>query len=433
LENSPLSGNDATTTDASDAVGRYTRGLLLRSQGCFDQAAGQLQELVGQDDTLGLLARYHYALAHRSLAGEALSRGDFPAAQRHLQTAMDAVGAQAGLGGLLAGLYARCGRPAECLREMEKAHSASAGKDSPEFHRKLAQAQWQAGRRQEAYMTLAQALRRFGGLGSLHLQWGLFLAAEEKYAEARQRLALAAQTECDNADAYRYLALSAAALGDAPAAARNFQRALDLCPDDLMLAYQLSLAARAAEAAGTKVVVRLPAPSAGAATGDLHELARRIADEPDLIEALCSLPSSDLDNDLFSMLAGAVELAIEAHPRHADLHLAASRVYLRLGQQSAAQLRAQKALEINPGHIRARLHMAELCGLAGRADAAAGHYRRAIGDGADWPDVHLRAGEALIGLGRVEEARRHLRRALELNAGYSPAAEALEALEALAA
>ena len=425
-----MSGNDVTTTDASDAVGRYTRGLLLRSQGCFDQAAQQLQELIGQDDTLGLLARYHYALAHRSLAGQALSSGDFPAAQRHLQTAMNAVGARAGVGSLLAGLYARGHKPAECLREMEKAPAALAGKDSPDFHRKLAQAQWQAGRRQEAYMTLTQALRRFGDVGSLHLQWGLFLAAEEKYAEARQRLALAAQAECDSADAYRYLALAAAALGDAPAAAQSFQRALDLCPDDLMLAYQLSLAARAAAAAGIKIIVRLPAPSAGGTKGDLHELARRIADEPDLIEALCSLPKNELDNDLFSMLAGAVELAIEAHPRYADLHLAASRVYLRLGQQEAAQLRAHESLEINPAYIRARLHVAELCTLAGRAEAAAGHYQRAVSDGADWPDVHLRAGEALIGCGRVEEARRHLCRALELNAGYSPAADALKALAA---
>ena len=425
-----MSGNDATTTDASDAVGRYTRGLMLRSQGCFDQAARQLQELIGQDDTLGLLARYHYALCHRSLAEKALSAGDFPAAQRHLQTAMDAVGARAGLGGLLAGLYAQGRRPADCLREMEKAPVASAGKDSPDYCRKLAQAQWQAGRRQEAYVTLAQALRRFGGAGSLHLQWGLFLAAEEKYAEAREHLALAAQIECDSADAYRYLALSAAALGDAPAAARGFQRALDLCPDDLMLAYQLSLAARAAEAAGERIVVRLPAPSASSARGGPHELARRIADEPDLIDALCSLPSSGLDDELFSMLAGAIELAIEAHPAHADLHLAASRVYLRLGQQEAAELRAHKALEINPAHIRARLHLAELCTRTGRADAAAGHYQRAVSDGADWPDVHLRAGEALVNCRRVEDARRHLLRALELNAGYGPAAEALEALAA---
>ena len=93
-------------------------------------------------------------------------------------------------------------------------------------------------------------------------------------------------------------------------------------------------------------------------------------------------------------------------------------------------MRADKALEINPAYVRVRLHMAELCRLAGRAEAAAGQYQRAIGDGADWPDVHLGAAEALAGCGRVEEARRHLQRALELNAGYIPAAEALRALAA---
>ena len=414
----------------SDIVSRYTRGLLLRGRGCFAQAAEELQELIQQDDTIGLLSRYHYALAHRSLSAEALAAGDFPAAQRHLRTAMSAVGTNAGLDGLLAGLYARARNPAECLREMERAPATRAGENSPQFHRKLAQAQWQAGRREEAYLTLAQAFRRFGPVGMLHLQQGMFLAAEEKFAEARKCLAQAAEAECDNPDAHRYLALSAAALGDAPAAARSFQRALGLQPNDLMLAYQLSLAARAAQAAGVKIVVRLPAPSARPADGNLHELAKRIADEPDIIEALCSLPENDLNDDLFSLLAGAVELAIEAHPRQADLYLAGSRVYARLGQRAPAQDRAAMALEINPAYIRARLHLAELCASAGRHEAAAGHYERAVSDGADWPDVHLRASEALSCCGRRADARRHLRRALELNAGYRPAAEALEALAA---
>lgn len=413
-----------------DVVSRYTRGLLLRGRGCFAQAAEELQELIQQDDTIGLLSRYHYALAHRSLSGEALAAGDFPSAQRHLRTAMSAVGADAGLDGFLAGLYARGHKPAECLRETEKASARKAGENSPDCHRKLAQAQWQAGRRQEAQLTLSQAFRRFGPVGVLHLQQGLFLAAEDKFAEARKSLARAAEAQCDNPDAHRYLALSAAALGDAPAAARSFQRALDLRPNDLMLAYQLSLAARAAATAGVKIVVCLPVPSAAPAHGSLHELAKRIADEPDLVEALCSLPENDLDNDLFSLLAGAAELAIEAHPRQADLYLAASRVYARLGQQDAAQDRAATALEINPAYIRARVYLAGLCASAGRQDAAAGHYEQAVSDGADWPDVHLRASEALSCCGRRDDARRHLQRALELNADYKPAAEALEALAA---
>jgi len=414
----------------SDIVGRYTRGLLLRGRGCFAEAAEELQELIQQDDTIGLLSRYHYALAQRSLSAEALAAGDFPTAEHHLRIAMSAVGTDAGLDGLLAGLYAQGRKADECLREMQKAPAATAGENSPDFHRKLAQAQWQAGRREDAYLTLAQAFRRFGPVGVLHLQRGLLLAAEEKFAEARESLARAAEAECDNPDAHRYLALSAAAMGDAPAAARSFQRALYLQPNDLMLAYQLSLAAQAAATAGVKIVVRLPATSPAPAEGNLHELAKRIADEPDFVEALCSLPENDLDNDLFCLLAGAVELAIEAHRRYADLYLAASRVYARLGQQDAAQERAAMALEINPAYIRARVHLAELCVSAGRQDAAAEHYERAVSDGADWPDVHLRASEALSRCGRRDEARRHLRRALELNAGYTPAAEALEAMAA---
>jgi len=413
-----------------DIVSKYTRGLMLRGRGCFAQAAQELQGLTQQDDTIGLLSRYHYALAHRSLSGEALADGNFQAAQRHLKTAMNAVGNDCGPGGVLAELYARGHKLADCLRETEKASATRAGENSPEFHRRLAQAQWQAGRRQEAALTLSQAFRRFGPTGVLHLQQGLFHAAESKFAEARKSLARAAETLCDNPDAHRYLGLAAAAMGDAPAAARSFQRALDLRPDDLMLAYQLSLAARSAAAAGVDITVHLPAPTPMPTNGNLHALAKRIADEPDLIEALCSLPNGDLDNDLFALLAGAVELALEAHPRYADLHLAASKAYARLNQHDAARVRAETSLEINPAYTRARLHLAELCASAGLIAEAAEHYERAVRDGADWPDVHLRASEALAGCGRNDAARRHLQRALELNAGFAPAAQALEALAA---
>ncbi len=414
----------------SDVVSRYARGLMLRSQGCFTRATQELQELTRRDDTIGLLSRYHYALAHRSLSGEALARGDFQTAQDHLKTAMDAIGANAGLSSFLAGLYAKGNKPAECLRETEKASVTKSGEDSPEFHRKLAQAQWQAGRRQDAVMTLNRAFRQFGPVGILHLQQGLFLAAESKFAEARKSLARAAEALCDSADAHRYLALSAAAMGDAPAAARSFQRALDLQPDDLMLAYQLSLAARSAAAVGQNIVVRLPTEPTVPASGSLRALAERIAAEPDLVEALCSLPESDLDNELFALLAGATELALDSRPRYPDLHLAASRAYARLGQSEAARVRAEAAIEINPAYVAARLHLAELCASAGLGNDSARHYAQAIGDGADWPDVHLRASETLIECGRNDEARRHLRRALELNAGFAPAAKALEALAA---
>lgn len=414
----------------SDVINRYTRGLMLRGQGCFAEAAQELQDLITQDDTIGMLSRYHYAMAHRSLSGQALASGDFQAAQRHLKTAMATVGDNCELGGVLAGLYAQGSKTQECLRETEKASTARDDEDSPEFHRRLAQAQWQAGRRQEAELTLSQAFRRFGPTGALHLQQGLFQAAENKFAEARKSLARAAKALCDDPDAHRYLGLAEAATGDAPAAARSFQRALDLRPDDLILAYQLSLAARAASQVGVDIVVRLPAPSPMPTNGNLQALAGRIAVEPDLVEALCSLPDNDMDNDLFALLIGAVELAIEAHPQYADLHLAASRTYARLDQQDAARTRAETALDINPVYVQARLYLAELCVSAGLDTQGARHYERAIRDGADWPDVHLRASEALISCGQNDPARRHLRRALELNAGFVPAARALEALAA---
>lgn len=407
-------------TTTSEVVGRYARGLQFRSQGRFADAADELRPLLARPDTLGVLARRHYALALRALACEALDAGDYFVAQQHLKTAIDTAGATVELESLLAGIHARRGRPAKCLEQLEKP-ARRTREDSPEAQRRLAQAQWQAGLREDAYLTLARALRQFGDAGCLHLQRGLFLAAEEQYAEARESLAQAARIECDNADAHRYLAMAAAALGDAPSAARSFQRALDLRPNDLMLAYQLALAARAAADAGKTVRVHLP-PTHAAPAGSLHDLANRIANEPDIVESLCSVRGGEMDNDLFAVLVAAVEMALDARPGRADLHLAASRAYRRLGEPGAAHAHATEALAAAPDSPAGMIQLAELATEAGDDEAAVEHYRAAIAAGADWPDIHLRASEALTRRGRADDAGVHLCRSLEIQAARASAA-----------
>ena len=424
-----MPGNDSTT---SDVLAQYCRGLLLRGRHKPAEAADELRPLIQRTDSLGMMARCHYTLAMRSLASQAVAAGDFDIALGLLKSAIHATNEQGDVTDLLAGLYASAGRNAECLRELDMPPAAQTNADSPLYHRRLAQAQWQAGLREDAYLTLSRAMRRFGDKGVLHLQHGLFLSAEERYAEARESLSRAARLECDNPDAYRYLAMAAAAEGDAPAAARNFQRAIDLCPDDLMLAYQLSLAAKASAQAGAPIVVRLPvASSSSGPIGSLGELARQIADDPDLADALCSMPGHEHADDLFVTLASTVELAIETRPRDARLYVAACRIYRRLGQTLPAESRAFDALTIDPTCRAGRLQLAELATEAGKHNVAAAHYRAVIAGGADWSDIHLRAGKALLRCGRGDEASIHLRRSLELRSVLAtPAHRAREQLAA---
>ena len=241
--------------DAS-VTNQYARGLQWFRRGRWSRAAAELKSLLPRGDAFGQVARFYYASAHRALSGEAVRAGDLVAASDHLRLALFAAGRSCDLADCLAGLYARAGLPDECLRQMDQA-AARAGND-PTTGRRLAHAQWRAGRREDAYMTLNEGLRQSAGAGELILQMGLFLAAEERYAEARPWLVRAAVAACDNPDAHYYLALAAAVEGDVRAAAKSFQRALDLRPNDLMAAYQLSLAARAAAEGGHEVTLRLP-------------------------------------------------------------------------------------------------------------------------------------------------------------------------------
>jgi tetratricopeptide (TPR) repeat protein len=410
------------------AIEQYTRGLLRLSEGRLAEAARELDGLQERHDALGHVARVCYGAAQRGLSVEAVRAGELERAEEHLRRAMSAAGRDCSLPAWMAELYARSGRREDCLREMDKAIATGSG--AAEARRRLAQAQWHAGRHEEAYMTLTDALRRFGGAGALHLQLGLFLAAEERYGEARASFARAAEADCDNPDAHRYLALCAMAEGDFAAAARSFQRALDLRPGDLLLGQQLLMAAQAAADSGTALTVRLPEASKLPAGSGLAQLAEYVAVEPDFADALLSLPPDEADWELPALLAGVLELAIASRPGFADLHLLASRAFQRLGQIDAAIRRAGGALSLNGRFAAARLQLAELYARTGRAEEAVGQMERAIADGADWPDVHLRVGELLRHCGRGERARRHFERALQLNGRYAAAADALASLAA---
>ena len=198
-----------------------------------------------------------------------------------------------------------------------------------------------------------------------------------------------------------------------------------------MLAYQLSLAARAAAERGFHLVVHLPDPSeAVAETTQVRQLARYVSTEGDFIEAFLELPASDADAELFDMLANVLNVAISEHSEYADLHLNLSRVLLRLGRNEDALQAGLRATQMNPRYTKALLHVAKVHVALGQRPEAMVRVREAIDAGADYPDVHCLAGELMRDLQRPDEARRYLQRALELNNNYLRAAEALEHLAA---
>ena len=243
--------------NSSDAD--YGRAVDLYGRGLHSAAAGEFNQLAKREDAIGRMARFYYALCHRAMGIEALRESRFGDAERHLSAAVAAAGRRCDLSAYLAELYAKTNRHEKCAGVMEKL--AESSPESADAQCKLAQAQWRTGRRAQAYMTLTAALRRLDDCAGLHLQLGLFYAAEERFDEARAALGRAVEADCDNPDAHYYLAMAAAGQGDTLAAVKLLQRCLELRPDDLLVSYQLALAARAASQNGFHVVVRPPEPA----------------------------------------------------------------------------------------------------------------------------------------------------------------------------
>ena len=408
---------------------RYREGLKLYCSGRPREAVELLGTLRNDGDLAGRLGRYYEGLSHRSLGIEALQDGRFAEAEQQFKDAVRCLGRQADLTGYLCGIYARAGQFERCAIELDK--SVDEDVESADWWRRLAQAQWQSGRREEALLTLERAIRHLGGQGVLLMQLGLFHAAEERFDQAAEYLARAACADCTRPETHYYLALASAGAGDFHQAVRSFQRAWELRPDDTAVALQLAIAARAAEQVGQPVVVRPPQNlQLPVADSHIRQLAAYVQSEPDFIDAFLALPPSEADEELFGLLAGVLQTALANHPDYADLQYRASGIMLRLGRLAPALAHARRAVEINPRYVHALVHLAEMCDRMGRQGEAVSYVELAIRYGADWPDVHCLAGDLLSGRGSTLQARKHFARAIEINADYPRANEALAALAA---
>ena len=190
------------------------------------------------------------------------------------------------------------------------------------------------------------------------------------------------------------------------------------------------MAASVVHQTGAHFVLRLPESHSEQESNAARQLARYITQDSELSEALLRLPESEVDNDLFGVLANVLAIALKDHDRYADLHYYASLTHERLGNLEQAANHAHTALDINPKYVRARMQMADLCERVSQTDEAAEHITWAIECGADWPDVHLHAADLLAKCKRTERAKQHLLRALELKPDYTQAHEALASLVA---
>ncbi|HET6430146.1 MAG TPA: tetratricopeptide repeat protein, partial [Phycisphaerae bacterium] len=227
------------------------------------------------------------------------------------------------------------------------------------------------------------------------------------------------------AAAYRYLGLAESARGQFEAAAKAFQRGLAMDPNNLMLMYQLFLAADAVGRAGKPMVLAIPEPVRCESPSQIRRLAEYVISEPDFVQAFLDMPVSEADEDLFEVVLAVVHAALAAHTHYADLHYFAGMTLRRLGRAEPARGHLFRAVEINPRYRKALMALAELEADRGAVAQAVSCLQRAIACGADYPDVHVRIGELLGKLGMSSLAREHFVRALRINRTYGRAMGAL--------
>lgn len=187
-------------------------GVLLRERGELDEATSLLeraadaapdsaaaqQNLALAYEDQGKLdqAGKHYARALEIAPEDAMTRANYgllllkqnqsEAAVRELTRArQDAQGKRAALLAIGNGLR-RAGAHEEALAAMEQAVNAGGEPATPALLSELALAQRSAGKREEALATLRKALSLDEKYATAHYLMGNMLAADKKYAEAKQ-------------------------------------------------------------------------------------------------------------------------------------------------------------------------------------------------------------------------------------------------------
>jgi tetratricopeptide (TPR) repeat protein len=402
---------------------RLRRGLASLREGRFEEAIAELEPLARRGQAPPPNALRHLADAHRQAGLAHFRAGRNGQAEAHLRRAAELQGPRPDVQDALAEIYARTGRFDRCAEELQLALPGRQG-DAAAW-RKLAQAQWRAGRRAEAHMTLDNAVRRVGERADVRLQEGFFYSAEGLLNEARRAYALAVEADPDSAEAHYYLGLSAAAAGNHREAVESLQRAAELGFPQELLVYQLALAARAARQAGIDVPVRLSSLRGGAAgRDDAAPSAELIAATLKSYEGRPGTALSTGDRGQLESLLGAMGRALAAEDRstmnsppsaRVELHGYCAEALDLLGKADEALPHARQAAELAEGAVPL-VRLGKLCAKLGRREEAAGHLEAAVKKGADWADVHALLAELLLELGHRAQARSHLELALKRNA-----------------
>lgn len=410
---------------------RYRQGVAAFAAGRYTEAISLLEPLAGGAyGAMQLLSRYYLGRAHYLRAVELFRQRRFDQAAAHFQTSARVNPSGQGLGGFLTACFVGSGRYDLAVAELEK--MIKARPDDTDTRVRLALAQYKKGDMLAATATLRDGLSRQPTHPELNYQLGVLMAAEDQLAEAERYFDRALAADSKHVRALERLSQCYGVNGRYQRALDYIQRAQHLDPTDSRIAMQLNLLARALNEQGQPTEIDWRQYQDGTC-GDLRTLDRLgelVIREPDFVEAFLSLPTTEMDEEVFSMLALVLERTLDAYPEYADLHYHCGEVYRRLHRQDKAITHAERAVELNPRYINALLLLARLYSQTDRQQDGVLRLEQAITAGADYPDVYYLLGQLAQECGQNDRARDAYRRALALKDDYQAARKALTDLPA---
>jgi Flp pilus assembly protein TadD len=191
--------------------------------------------------------------------------------------------------------------------------------------------------------------------------------------------------------------------GDHKGAERAYRRGLEIAPKDAELHNALGWTVfqdgRAAEA--------------------VVEYQRALAADPNHAKAHNNLALALVELGQLAEAAGHFQTSLQLQPK-AEIYSDLGFVMARLGNAEEARAAYQKALELDPNCASAHLNLAVTLVQAGQFAEAESHYRQAL-PGRPTAETHNGLGYVLARQGRTDEAFAEFRKAIDVDAQYTPA------------
>ncbi|MEX2302058.1 MAG: tetratricopeptide repeat protein [Bryobacterales bacterium] len=112
---------------------------------------------------------------------------------------------------------------------------------------------------------------------------------------------------------------------------------------------------------------------------------------------------------------------VKALKTGANVHLRRGVDLEKAGRVADAIAEHEKAVELDPEIVQARINLVILYGRLGNFEKANEHYQAALDTGAPHAELHYNFGVLAFGKGKVQEAKAAFARAIELNPQYAAA------------